>query len=397
MKIVKIISCVIYFLFTMAFGVLLALYLPNLYAIKEANNIMKESFESGDFETAMSLGGGLYDKNYVLQQDFEQGGGIVLFSAGTLIDGQIDGELIENSKMHKAYSGFIYKVKDIYKIDSNVLNKTKIVITDDEGNTHDITILDYDSDGDDKKNSVYTYEVGGYIYLDIGEEVSSTIRKIELIDKEGGVFAEIEVNLDFNETFFDDVEDFLNEYNENFKSDKLTDLRNTFLDKSEAYRQTGMKVAESRADKKATVVVVVYFVVIYVIADFLLGSHLIIKFVKWVLVKVFKVKFKQRGPKHTEVFGHDYFCKLTLSIDTESLDGFEESVQVRFQNVDGEEFAYVLVKSRNYTDTQSIKAGNYVNLWVDLNEKYMTQNLPDTIEVEGYQKTITFKILNRED
>lgn len=386
----------------MGFGVILAIFLPNIYTLRYSFKITVDSFESGDFETAMSMASGFYDKDYVLQKDFASGGGIVLFMTGSVIDGEIDGKVVENSKMHKAYSGFVYGVWDTYDIKGNVLNKSKMIITDAEGELHEIEIIDYDSDGDDRNDSIFTFEEGGFFYIDIGEEITNTIAKIELIDKNGDLFASVDVLaengaiLDYSNKFYEDVEAVINEYNEDFNSDNLRELRNEFLNKDETYRLAGMSVAKE-ADKKATIVVVVYFIAIYVIADFIFPPHFIIKFVKWLLVKVFKVKFKEKGPKHSEIFGHDYYCKLTFAIDTESVRDFGESVQVRFQNAEGEEFTYILIKSRNYTDTQSIKAGNYVNLWVDLNEKYKTQNLPDTIEVEGYQKTITFKILNRED
>lgn len=401
MKIVKIISSIIYFLFTFIVGIILALYLPNIYAINETMDLMESYLNNGEFAEAMTMGGGLYDEEYVLHAEFTNGGGIVLFNSASLIPDMVKvGEeetLVDDAKIHKAYSGFVYGVKSIYNINSNNDNKTKIVVTDLLGETHDIEIINYDSDGDKIDNTIYTYEEKGYFYVDIGLETLPSIAKIEFIDKDGNLFAEIETNLEYDAQFFTDVEPFVNEYNNDFNSSNLKLLKNEFMEKSEHYRQTGIKLQSSHADKKAAVVVVVYFIVVYIIADFLLGSRFIIKFVKWILVKVFKVKFKQRTPKHNEVFGHDYFCKLTLSIDTESVENFDESVQLRFQNQEGEEFSYILIKSRNYTDTQSIKAGNYVNLWVDLNEKYKTQNLPDTMEVEGYQKTITFKILNRED
>ena len=54
------------------------------------------------------------------------------------------------------------------------------------------------------------------------------------------------------------------------------------------------------------------------------------------------------------------------------------------------------MKDKNYTDTQQVKAGDYVNLWVDVDKNYTAQGLPDTLEVEGYQKQITFKLKREE-
>lgn len=113
-------------------------------------------------------------------------------------------------------------------------------------------------------------------------------------------------------------------------------------------------------------------------------------------VKVFKIKPKQKKVKNEETFGHDYFCKLTMTCDVSEVEEFDTSVQVKYSNESGEA-QFTLLKSGNYTETKQVKAGDYVNLRVDIDQNYITQGLPETLEVEGYQKQITFKILKRED
>ena len=139
-----------------------------------------------------------------------------------------------------------------------------------------------------------------------------------------------------------------------------------------------------------------YFVGIYVIGDFLVGNRYILKFFRWLLVKVFKVKFKEKPVKNKEAFGHDYYCQVTFVLDPSEVEGFSDSVQIRYSNNDGE-ISFLLLKEENYTTTVRVKAGTYVNLWIDLDRQYATQNLPETLVVEGFRKALKIKIIKRED
>lgn len=408
MKKGKIFANVIYYLFTFIIGIVIAIFLPYVIMGDIFLSITEEALDNGEYAKAISFVGGYYDSEYVYQADFEGGGGIVLFNAVSLRDFEQDEETtITNGDMRKSYLGFVYGIKDRYNINKEFYNNSKLAVTDKNGDVHDMNVLNVDSNKDGTNDTSSTIS-SGFMYVDLDQNTFNSISKIQLIDCDGNVFQELTLSLDYSEQFFIDIQELINEYNtvnqsgniENIDkkqhSEKILALENEFTAKSEFYSVSSDGAVRSRANKTATIVVVVYFVCIYLIGDLLIGNRYVIKFFKWLLVKVFKVKFKQKKPKHTEVFGHDYFCKLTISADVSEIEGFNESMQVRFSNENGE-ITYVLLKSRNYTETNSVKAGEYVNLWVDLDDKYVTQNLPDTLEVEGYQKTITFKILKRED
>ena len=188
------------------------------------------------------------------------------------------------------------------------------------------------------------------------------------------------------------------DFNRDWKSEKLEGLHDAFLAKSESYKisSTGV-VANSKADTKAAIIVVAYFLCVYVIADFLLGHRFILRFFRWFLYKVCKVKPRQKKPpKRSEVFGNDYYCQVTFELDVTEIENFAESVQIRYTDSKGEEISFILLKQENYQATQRVKAGVYVNLWIDLNKtEYATQDLPEELFVEGYRKTFTVKILRR--
>lgn len=399
MKKGKLFATIVYFLFTILIGILLVIFLPfALMYFGESVNTIQKSLDAGEYDKAISLVGGYYDKVPVYQETFDNGGGIVLFTAASLLPGEIDedGNTLDDAKLHLAYSGFLYNTKSYYNTVSNEDNKSILVVTSLDDVDHKIDLLDSDVNEDGINDCIATYKQKSFIYIDIGVEVVGSIKSLAFYDKDGNKTIQVNADLSYSESFFDDVSAFVEEYNLDYKSDKLESLDEEFRAKSANYLKSSNGIAKSSADKKAAIVVLIYFIIIYIIADFILGTHFIIKFFRWLLVKVFKVKFKTKAPKKQEVFGHDYFCKFTLQADVDDFDIFEESIQVRYSN-ETDEVTFILLKSRNYTATESVKAGNYVNLWVDINDKYLTKNLPDILEVEGYHKQLTFKILKRED
>lgn len=406
MKKGRIVANVIYYLFTFTIGVLLAIFLPFFMMLYgESFAIIEKSLSSGDYSNAISIVGGYYNDEPVFQADFPEGGGIVLFSSASLYPGKdAEKNTVDDMYMHKAYNGFVYGLKGKLNVtkDANDYNKAGINVIDFDGVVHKFEILDTDTNNDAKNDTNSSCVNYGFMYVDFNypggnpKFETTSIAKIELVDCDGNVYTSVETHLDYSEQFFADVNDFIVEYNANFNSENLNGLHDAFIAKSEHYKQSSVGVVKSSADKKSAIIVVVYFVVVYLIGDSLIGGRYVIRFFKWILVKVFKVKFKTKKPKNKEAFGHDYYCKFTLIADVSAVEDFETSIQVKYSNEKGEA-QFTLMKGRNYADTQQIKAGEYVNLWIDLDHRYIAQDLPDTLEVEGYQKQITFKILKRED
>lgn len=400
MKNGKLFAKIVYYLFTFTIGILLAIFLPYIFMSDgEYLNMMESSLGKGKYADAMLLVGGYFDDREVYQQDFSDGGGIVLFNAVTLVyfDGG-DEEAVDESQIHKSYAGFVYGIENKYNLTATVNNKSKMLVEDGEGNVHTVNILDADTNGDKTYDTVSTFYTNGFFFIDLDEDTFKSLRKLTFIDKDGKTFQEVALNLDYNEQFFSDVGAFVEEYNRDYKSDKLNALNDELLAKSENYKKSSLGVAQSKADTKATIIVVAYFITIYVIGDFLLGPRFILRFFKWFLFKVCKIKPKQKTHKDSPVYGNDYYCQVTLELDVSSVEGFGESVQIRYTSKKGEEISFILLKQEKYKATQRVKAGIYVNMWIDIDkDEYVTENLPETLAVEGYRKTFNIKILRREE
>ena len=391
---------IIYYLFTFALGLLLAFTLPYYFMYYDVPlDDMERYLADRQYGKAMELVGGYFNREPVFQKDFDNGGGIVLFEAVTPVynSGEEDDKTQDEAKLHKVYGGFIYGVKDSYNAAGEDNNQTKLVVTDLNGQKHTVQLLDLDMDGNNVKENVGSLSKNGFIYLDLDQDTLVSVAKLEFYDAGGAVFRQAELNLKYDEAFFTDINDFFEEYNRDYASDKLKDLDKAFREKNENYAISSYGDTQKKADKKAAVIVVVYFVVIYIIADFLVGRHYIIKFFKWIYSKTPRGKAKAlKRSENKEAFGHDYYSQVTVALDVSELESFSESVQVRYTNSDVE-IAFELLKENNYTATERVKAGTYVNAWIDLNRDYAPVDMPENLVVEGYKMSVTIKITKRKE
>ena len=69
-------------------------------------------------------------------------------------------------------------------------------------------------------------------------------------------------------------------------------------------------------------------------------------------------------------------------------------MEIKYTNSDAE-VKFTLLKAENYTSVQRIKAGVYVNPYIDIDRNYAPVDLPDNLEVEGYRMDKTVKIVRR--
>lgn len=398
---------IIYYIFTFALGVLLAFGLYGYHAVFEVPQKvladMNQYLVDGSYDKAMELVGGYFNREYVFQQSFEDGVGIVLFEAATptndpaSVGSSEDDSKPAMTKMHKSYAGFIYGLKGLYDVVGESDNQTRLVVTNLDNVRHVVTLIDTDMDSNDVKDSISTMTSQGLIFLDLDLDTHTTLSKLEFYDAKGNVFRSIELNLDYSGVFFTDVNEFYEEYNRDYKSEKLIELSQTFLSKNDNY---GISIESPRykeTDVKGILIVVAYFVVIYIIADFLVGRRYILKLCRWLHYKTpWGKKAAQKRPVNKEVFGHDYYSQVTMSLDLSELPDFNESVQVRYTNTDVE-ISFILMKDNGYTVTERIKAGTYVNAWMEINKDYAPVDMPENLIVEGYKMDVKIKILKRKE
>ncbi len=432
MKKSKVFAIIVYFIFTFGIGIVFSMTLPGYFAtFTVPSQVVKSALRDEDFITGIVLTEpvGFY-RHPVLDCKFEEGGGVVLYETVMEVYDRKSAEAGETSvnglthgMLYKCYEGYVYGVEDRYDVFSKTDNKTSLRVTAADGTEKVLPLLDYDSNGDGNNDGISSFEQNGFVLLEIREGDVPSVKSLAFTDRSGNtVFtAAAGQALTFQSVFFDCFGDIA-AYNQlvadgnraNISDEELNALlgrRNDYVQEvkeklgatadcavtasSEEYAAAA-KAIRNRANKKATPFIIVYFVVIYIIADFLLGSHLIIKFFQWFLFKVCKIPHKaKKAPKKEEVFGHDYFCMVTLKLDVSEIPEFNGSVEIKYSR-DGEEAVFTLLKADGYSAALRLKAGLYVNPFIDIDRTYAPVDLPDNLEVEGYQMEQTVKIVKRE-
>ena len=428
MKKGSIFAKIIYYLFVFSFGIILAIFLPFIFMYDgEALNIMQDQLDSGNYTEAMAMVGGFYNKKIVLDAHFDAGGGIVLFEAATLYEFEYkpekeDAEVKKDYKMHKSYAGFVYGLGDSFSLGEFTENKAKLLIST-LGGQKEYVILNTDTNGDEVLDDISSLLTNNFFFLELAEEQMSSlgikeITSLTFINADGSTYGEVQVNNStfssenfFKTQFFKDVEAFIVKNNEfaeysvrrteesTYESEiealstELTSLNNAILT-NEDYAKSSSVVAKSKADKRASRVVVIYFICAYVIGDFLLGTKYILKFIKWFSAKVLKIKPKEK-PIDKSVYGTSYYSQVEFKLETVNLKE-ETEIELTYAN-EKESVTFTLSGANGYTQTQRMKAGIYTLQPSDLQEHYNTEFIPATIVAEGYKKAIEAKIIRREE
>lgn len=428
MKKGRLFAAIIYFIFTFAIGLIIAFTLPGYFAsFTVPAEYVDELLSDGDFVTAMVLLGDCYNKSSVYERSFESGGGIVLFETVMQYESNSDAQAEQSDlldgMLYRTYMGFMYGIGGSYSTYATSNNLTRLVVTSADGSNVTVELLDFDANDDGTLDGISTATQKGFVVLDIKQVEVGSIQTLTFYDSNGDVFGQpltLTEALSYTSDFFAHFEQ-IEEYNglvEQYSTatseertaieGRLSALFNGMtgpLAQDNSYVVISARSVDyinvttqikKRADIKALPFTIGYFVAIYVIADFLLGSHLIIKFFRWFLFKVCKIKPKNKQKRSSgDVFGSDYYSSVTMSLDVTGVPDFNESVQVKYANSDVE-VVFILLKENNYTATERIKAGTYVNPFIDMNRDYAPTDLPDNLVVEGYKMDIKIKIIRRE-
>ncbi len=373
---------VVYYLFTFSIGLLIAFTLPNYYMYEYSMESIKTSLESKQYKDAMMLIGGYYNGEYAYQCDFDDGSGIVIFEAIT-IKSKTSNE--ETEKLEKSYCGFLYNAGGKYNVTGEDSNQSKVVITSHSDEIKNIYIIDYDSNNNDVLDTVSTLSEKSFLFFVMSNDLIDSVKKIEFIYADGSTYKKIEdLNLTFDKTFFTDATEFIEEYNRDGQSNKLDTLDKEFRAKNPNYIMSSYGNIKTKTSRTTCLIVLIYFICIYILADFLVGRHYILHLIK----KIFKIKSKKEVEKESQMIG-DYYCKATFKIIYDSEDE-KKNLVISYKNEKDEEFVVNLIKEKNFEETKRIHAGVYKCL--DDNDMLKKYDIPETVVIEGYTKLVEIRI-----
>lgn len=384
-KKVKVFLKVIYYIFTFGLGLLLAVALPGILFYEDLALEMENSLQEGRYSSAMNLIGGFFDEEYVYEEKFEDGGGIVGFRAATLFENKEE-TATQMYSIHRTYSFFLYNVKDKYKVEKSSDNFASVKVTDSSDRTYTIDVLNYDSDGDLVFDTVSTMIDFTYVYFEIPESKLESIKNLKIIDADGKTYKEISVNLDFTNLFFTSLDSFIAEYNRNSGSSSLQELSEQFLKVDESFKMGDHGDIQTESTTRATWIVFGYFVWIYILGDLLVGKKYILKFFKWLVAKI-KGQKPEETPKEN-YYGTDYYSKLTYKLEVP--EDCDINISINYHN-ENYQIEMLFTKDNNYQVVQRVHAGTYVNAWLEC-PGYEALNLPKELVVRGYMVNVNVTI-----
>ena len=188
MKRGRLFAKIIYYAFTFLFGIVLAIGLPSYYAAFDVpGEYVRQSLENGEYEHAMTVVANSYNKRAVAQSEGVDGA-VVLYE-GVLEKGAVkedEESPLAERMLYKSYVGFIFAPD--FGTFSATNNQTALVITQTDGTVREISLLDYDSDGNGSLDGISTVTQNGFIILDINEQLVDSIGQIAVRDKDGKIF-----------------------------------------------------------------------------------------------------------------------------------------------------------------------------------------------------------------
>ena len=436
MKRAKTFATIVYYLFTIMIGILMCIFLPYFLLYDgESMNMMEDALESGDPASAMAFVGGYFNSEPVFARDFENGASRVVFESATLYTHKYEAENDEEQqtaqRMHKAYYGFVYGLDGKFDAYQEQDNKTVLEITTATGKVN-FQILDSDSNKDGVLDHIAILRKNDFFVLEMGQDDLAkldvtSMSKLAIYDKDGNLFAEVQLPAEvfgeeqlFNTEFFADVDSFVAKYNElidfevtrpddeNFDTitkgfaQEMSVLDQQILEKGHSKSST--TIAQTRADKVATAIIVIYFIAILVIGDFLLGPRYILRFFKWFLVKVCKVapeklEFRRnnKASKNEETtFGNDYFCQVRFELNETEREGLDDQIIVAYAS-EKQNVVFTLNKDNRYSDLQRVQKDVLQLVSVESLNSLTYDEIPDSLEVSGFNKSIIIKKMLQEE
>ena len=392
----KIFINILYYILTFSIGVFIAITIPAAMIYSYSMSDIKQALTDKEYDKAMRSLGGYYDRNY---NYLSESGDLVIFNAITLMynSGEEGDTLVDGTKVHKSYCGYYFNIPNNYYTSGELsTNQTKLLITDKDGNEVKYNLIDYDYNQDGSVDSISTLVSYQFIFFEIPIEKSASVKKIDFYDKNGAVFYSIEFEeaLEFSEQFFQDVDEFIEEYNRDYTSSKLAELDSEFLAKSANYQKSSNGDVVKRVNRRTSLYVVLYFLVIFLIGDTLIGGRIVYKGIKWLILKIFgkKIKEKKKENVKPEIIG-DIYSNLTVELDVE--EDFSVPVTITYSN-EKEDLEFYLVKEDGYKQTKRVKAGTYVNLKVVVSDEYVVINPTQVLEVKRFNEKLNVKIRRKE-
>ncbi len=412
---------ILYYGFTIIFGIILAFYWFALGGQIKASDTLTKRAHAGDTKGVVSLLCGYYNETKVDTFEIENVGNVDIYEVVTTytktVEKEVDGETKSTTYtlLEKGYMGIIYNVSDSWdredKTDSDgkTYNRFGVRINgvDKEANTssyfyrigYDSTVSD--SEKSEIQNRAASYSACSFYYFMIGDRAFDTFTQFESIDfitsddKVAGS-ATFSQSYQLTSTFFSTTGTLVSEYNalalaEKASSDNVNAVVEKFnaeYEKYDTFKQSDYQDVIKNVTLYSTLKLIAYILIILIIGDFLVGKHRIIHFFK-------KLFGKEKSSFETDDVTYYNEHELNVTVEASVPEGYDKTITIKYVSESQKEIVYNLNKENEYKLTQLITSGVYNHPQI-IADGLKCVDIPSELKINGLKFSIKLEFIYEE-
>lgn len=400
---------ILYYGFTIIFGIILAFYWFALGAQIKASETLTKRAKAGDTQGVVSLLSGYYNETKVDSFEIENVGNVDIYEVVTTYTStkEVDGTTKSYTLLEKGYMGIIYNVSDSWdredKSDSDGKTYNRFGIkfngVDKEGNTssyfyrigYDTTVAE--SESSEIQNRAASYSACSFYYFLIGDRAYQSFTQFDSMDvitSDDKVVASQTFSKSYQLTsnFFTVTGKLVTDYNalalnDNATSDNVNAILEVFnlsYKEYENFKTSDYQDVIKNVNLYSSLKLLAYILIVLIIGDFLVGKHRIIHAFK----KLFgKEKSKVEEVETTYYNEHE----LNVTIEAKVPEGYNKTITVKYISESQKEIVYNLNKDNEYKLTQLITSGVYNHPQV-IADGLKCVDIPSELKINGLKYSV---------
>ena len=400
---------ILYYGFTIIFGIILAFYWFALGAQIKASETLTKRAKAGDTQGVVSLLSGYYNENKVDSFEIENVGSLDIYEVVTTYTStkEVDGTTKSYTLLEKGYMGIIYNVSDSWdredKSDSDGKTYNRFGVrfngVDSEGNTqsyfyrigYDSTVAE--SESSEIQNRAASYSACSFYYFLIGDRAYQSFTQFDSMDfitSDDKVVASQTFSQSYQLTsdFFTVTGKLVTDYNalalnDNATSDNVNAILEVFNNSYKEYenfKTSDYQDVIKNVNLYSSLKLLAYIVIVLIIGDFLVGKHRIIH--------AFKKLFGKEKSKFEEVETTYYNeHELNVTVEAKVPEGYDKTITVKYVSESQKEIVYNLNKDNEYKLTQLITSGVY-NHPVIIADGLKCVDIPSELKINGLKYSV---------
>lgn len=408
---------ILYYGFTIIFGIILAFYWFALGAQIKASETLTKRAKAGDTQGVVSLLSGYYNENKVDSFEIENVGSLDIYEVVTTYTStkEVDGTTKSYTLLEKGYMGIIYNVSDSWdredKSDSDGKTYNRFGVrfngVDSEGNTqsyfyrigYDSTVAE--SESSEIQNRAASYSACSFYYFLIGDRAYQSFTQFDSMDfitSDDKVVASQTFSQSYQLTsdFFTVTGKLVTDYNalalnDNATSDNVNAILEVFNNSYKEYenfKTSDYQDVIKNVNLYSSLKLLAYIVIVLIIGDFLVGKHRIIH--------AFKKLFGKEKSKFEEVESTYYNeHELNVTVEAKVPEGYDKTITVKYVSESQKEIVYNLNKDNEYKLTQLITSGVY-NHPVIIADGLKCVDVPSELKINGLKYSVKLEFIYEE-